>query len=311
MRPIVALAGGVGAARFLDGLARIVAPRRISVIGNVADDTEIYGLHISPDLDTVMYTLAGLAHRARGWGIAGDTLHCLGALERLGGDCWFELGDRDLATHLYRSERLRQGAALSDITRELSRALGVRASILPVTDDRLRTMVRTRRGTLEFQTWFVRRRARDTVLGVVFEGARRARPAPGVLQAIADAAAVVLCPSNPFISIGPILAVPGVRRALRQTRAPVAAISPIVGGRALKGPAARMMKSMGEGASAFHVARLYRDFVDVFVLDTLDRALAPRIEALGMRAVVTNTIMSGVPQRKALAGAVLRALEIA
>ena len=310
MRPIVALAGGVGAARFLDGLARVVPARRIIAIGNVADDTEIHGLHISPDLDTVMYTLAGVAGHAHGWGIEGDSFHCLDALERLGAECWFRLGDRDLATHLYRTRRLREGARLSAVTHELSRALGVRTRILPATDDRLRTLVRTRRGLVDFQTWFVRRRARDTALDVVFEGARRARPAPGVLEAIAGAAAIVVCPSNPYISIAPILAVAGMRRALAATRAPVAAISPIVGGRALKGPAARMMKSMAEGASALEVARMYRDFAGVFVLDTVDAALAREVEALGMRVLVTNTIMAGVPRRKALARAVLRALEI-
>jgi LPPG:FO 2-phospho-L-lactate transferase len=306
---IVALAGGVGAARFLDGLARVVAARQLFIIGNVGDDAEIHGLHISPDLDTVMYTLAGLAHRRQGWGLERETFHCLEALERLGGATWFRLGDRDLATHLYRTERLRGGAALSQVTRELTAALGVQARMAPATDARLRTMVKTPRGRLDFQTYFVRRRARDRVVGLDFMGARNARPAAGVLAAIAGARGVILCPSNPFISIGPILAVPGIREALRGTSAPVAAISPIVGGRALKGPAARMMKSMGHRAGADRVAELYRDFVDIFVLDRADGKLAPRVEALGMRAVVTNTIMAGVPQRRALARVVLAALE--
>ena len=305
---IVALAGGVGAARFLDGLARIVPPRDLFIIGNVGDDAEIHGLHIAPDLDTVMYTLAGIANRAQGWGIERETFHCLDALARLGGEAWFRLGDRDLATHLYRTDRLRGGATLSEVTRELCAAIAVQARIVPATDHRLRTIVRTARGRLEFQEYFVRRRARDRAIGFDFKGARQARPAPGVLAAVARARLIILCPSNPFISIGPILAVPGIRDALRRTRAPVAAISPIVGGRALKGPAARMMKSMGHAASAAAVAKLYRDFVDIFVLDRTDAELAPAVEALGMRAIVTNTIMSGTAQRSALARAVLRAV---
>ncbi len=304
---IVALAGGVGAARFLDGMARVVDPKRLFIIGNVGDDAEIHGLHISPDLDTVLYTLAGLAHPKQGWGIDGDTFRCLKSLERLGGETWFQLGDSDLATHLYRTDRLRGRAALSSVTAEMARALGVRAAVVPATDDRLRTIVQTRRGELAFQTYFVLRRARDFVIGLKFDGAETARPAPGVREAIRGASAVVVCPSNPFISIGPILAVRGVRAALRKTRAPVVAISPIVGGRALKGPAARMMKSMGLRPYAAGVAGLYRDFVDVFVLDRLDAREAGSVEALGMRAVVTNTVMSGMAQKRALARTVLRA----
>ncbi len=297
----------MGAARFLDGLARVAGPERLCIIGNVGDDAEIHGLHIAPDLDTVMYTLAGLAHREHGWGIEGDTFRCLEALGRLGGETWFQLGDRDLATHLYRTERLRAGATLSQVTREIAAALGVRAVIVPATDQRVRTMVRTPAGELDFQTYFVRRRAGDAVRGLRYAGARQASAAPGVLEAIAQAAAVVLCPSNPFISIGPILAVPGVRQALRRARCPVVAISPIVGGKALKGPAARMMRSLGHPVSAFGVAQLYRDFVKVFVLDQVDARKAREIEGLGMRAVVTNTIMAGMREKRALARAVLAA----
>ncbi len=303
---IVALAGGIGAARFLEGLVAVVEPERLLVIGNTGDDTEIHGLHISPDLDTVTYTLAGLQHRKRGWGLAGETFHCLEALGRLGAETWFQLGDRDLATHLYRTERLNQGARLSEITTEIGARLEVRSRIVPATDDRLRTMVETRSGRLDFQTYFVRRRARDRVLGLDFEGAGRARPAPGVLQAIRAAACVILCPSNPLISIGPILAVPGIRRAIAASRAPVAAVSPIVGGRALKGPAAGMMKSMGHGVSPLGIAALYSDFLDVLVIDRADEHYAPRIEALGIRAVVTNTIMTTLASKKRLARAVLR-----
>jgi LPPG:FO 2-phospho-L-lactate transferase len=303
---IVALAGGVGAARFLAGLVRVIAPQKLLVIGNTGDDAEIHGLEISPDLDTVVYTLAGLADPVRGWGLEGDTFRCLQALGRLGAETWFQLGDRDLATHLYRTERLRQGATLTEVTGEIAGALGVRARVVPMSDQPVRTRLETRRGSLDFQTYFVRRRARDAVLGVRLAGVEEARPAPGVLEAVAEARAVVVCPSNPILSIGPILAVPGIREALRNTRAPVAAISPIVGGRALKGPAARMMKSMGLRPSALQVAELYRDFLDVFVLDRLDESLAPRIEALGMRAVVTNTIMTGLAEKKALAKVIAR-----
>ena len=305
---IVALAGGVGAARFLAGLVRVIAPQKLLVIGNTGDDAEIHGLEISPDLDTVVYTLAGLADPVRGWGLEGDTFRCLQALGRLGAETWFQLGDRDLATHLYRTERLRQGATLTEVTGEIAGARGVRARVVPMSDQPVRTRLETRRGSLDFQTYFVRRRARDAVLGVRLAGVEEARPAPGVLEAVAEARAVVVCPSNPILSIGPILAVPGIREALRNTRAPVAAISPIVGGRALKGPAARMMRSMGLRPSALQVAELYRDFLDVFVLDRLDESLAPRIEALGMRAVVTNTIMTGLAEKKALARVVVQAL---
>jgi LPPG:FO 2-phospho-L-lactate transferase len=309
-KTIVALAGGVGAARFLDGLARVVDPGRLFIIGNTADDAEVHGLHISPDLDTVMYTLAGIAHPGRGWGIRGDTFHCLEALGRLGAETWFQLGDRDLATNLYRTEMLRAGKPLSEVTQRIAASLGVRAKIVPMTDDRVRTRVKTRSGDLEFQIYFVKRRARDAVLGVRFEGARQARAAAGVTEAIRKAAAVVVCPSNPFISVGPILAVRGIRAALRETTAPVVAISPIVGGRAIKGPAAHMMKSMGMQVSAAAVAELYQDFLDVFILDRVDQSQAPRVESLGMRAVVANTIMTGVAQKKVLAKVVLQTLRL-
>lgn len=309
IEPIVALAGGVGAARFLDGLSRVVDPARLWIVGNTADDTEMHGLHISPDLDTVAYTLAGLANPQHGWGMEGDTFHCLEALRRLGAEAWFQLGDSDIATHLYRTARLRQGATLAQVTGELTAAWGLRSTLAPMSNDRVRTLVETRRGTLDFQTYFVRRRAKDVVRGVSFEGVAQARPAPGLLRAIREAPGVIVCPSNPIISIGPILAVPGIREALRKTRARVVAVSPIVGGRALKGPAARMMKSLGLRVSALGVAELYRDFADVFVLDRVDRSLAAKVEALGMRPVVTDTIMTGMARKKALARAVMKALE--
>jgi LPPG:FO 2-phospho-L-lactate transferase len=301
---IAALAGGVGAARFLSGFP----PAELFVIGNTADDTEIHGLHISPDLDTVTYTLAGLSHPQQGWGLAGDTFHCLDALTRLGAAAWFRLGDRDLATHLYRTHRLRQGASMSRVARDIARALGARARIVPMSDDPVRTFIRTPAGELDFQTWFVHRRHRDRVLGVRFAGARRARPAPGVLYALRRARAVLICPSNPIISIGPILAVPGIRGALRATAAPVVAVSPLIAGRALKGPAARMMKSMGLRPNALGVAELYRDFLDLFVLDRADARLAPAVRALGVHPVVTDTLLDTPLRRRALARFLLRLL---
>jgi len=295
---IVALAGGVGAARFLEGLARLVPGERLFVIGNTGDDAEVHGLHVSPDLDTVTYTLAGLNHKGRGWGLKGDTFRCLEMLKRMGAETWFQLGDRDLAIHLYRTARLRQGAKLSEVTGEIAAALGVSARVVPATDASLRTLLETPAGVLEFQDWFVRRRARDRVRAVRLDGAARARPAPGVLEAIQSAAGVVVCPSNPFISSGPILAVRGLREALRRTTAPVAAVSPIVGGRAIKGPAARMMKDLGHRVTAAGVAEMYRDFVNVFVLDQADRRQAPGIGKMEMRAVATDTIMSTAARKK-------------
>ena len=288
----------------------MIQPERIFIVGNTADDAEIHGLHISPDLDTVTYTLAGLANPLHGWGIRGDSFRCLEALGRLGADTWFQLGDLDLATHLHRTERLRQGATLSEVTAEIAAALKIRSALIPMSNERVRTRICTPSGELEFQTYFVKRRARDRVTAIRFEGASEATPAPGLLDAIANAEAVILCPSNPFISIGPILAVPGIRAALQRKRENVAAISPIVGGRALKGPAAKMMKSMHQRASAAEVAKLYADFCGVFVLDEVDRKQAAQVAAQDMRPVVTDTIMRGLRERKALARVVVRELGI-
>ena len=308
---VVALAGGVGAARFLDGLTRVISPEQVFIIGNTADDAEIHGLHISPDLDTVTYTLAGLANPEHGWGLRGDSFRCLEALGRLGADTWFQLGDLDLATHLYRTQRLREGATLSEVTCEISSALKVRSRLIPMSNESVRTRICTPSGELEFQTYFVKRRARDRVTAMHFEGASEAAPTPGLLDAIANAEAIILCPSNPFISIGPILAIPGIREALRRRRERVAAVSPIVGGRAIKGPAAKMMKSMQLGSSAAEVAKLYVDFCGVFVLDGVDRKQSSQIAALDMQPVVTNTIMRGLRERKSLARVVAREMGIA
>ncbi len=302
---VAVLAGGVGAARFLAGLIRVVDPAQIAVIGNVGDDVEFYGLRICPDLDTVTYTLAGVVHPEQGWGRAGDTFRVQAELARFGLPVWFKLGDLDLATHIFRSYRLGQGATLAEVTAEIIRAFGVKIRLLPVSNDPVRTRVRTPAGWLDFQDYFVRLGAAPEVLEVRFEGAEAARPAPGVLEALEAAETVVLAPSNPIISLGPILAVPGVREALRSTRAAVAGISPIVGGRALKGPADRMLRSLGLGASAAGVARLFTDFLDVWVIDRADAHLAAEIEGLGIRPVVADTIMADPERAAELARTVL------
>jgi len=290
------LCGGLGGSRLVDSIAQAAGPERVTAIGNVGDDLELLGLHVSPDLDTVLYTLAGLLDEERGWGVRQETYGALALAERLGGEAWFTLGDRDLGLHLVRTARLRRGEPLSAVTGDLARALGVSVRVLPATDDRLRTFVTTEAGELDFQTWFVRRRHEDAVLGVRYEGAGSARPAPGVLEAIEAAAAVLVAPSNPFVSIGPILAVPGIRGALERHPL-VAAVSPLVGGEALRGPLAGMMATLGHEAGAVGVARLYADVADVFVLDAADAALAGEVAALGLRPVVRDTVMVE-PQRR-------------
>jgi LPPG:FO 2-phospho-L-lactate transferase len=304
-RPIVALAGGVGGAKLAQGLLLALPPDELTVVVNTADDFDLYGLRICPDLDTVLYTLAELANPATGWGIAGDTFHALDAIARLGRDPWFKLGDRDLATHVLRTERLRAGAPLTEVTAELATALGVAARLLPMSDDPVATKVDTPVGRLDFQDYFVGRRQTDDVLGLAFEGAEAARLPAGVDAALAEAELIVVCPSNPLVSIGPILAVPGLRAALARTAAPLVAVSPIVGGRALKGPADRMLATLGHEVSAYGVAALYAGLVDGIVIDTQDRDLAARIEELGMRTLVTETIMGDAADRRRLAEEVL------
>lgn len=306
---ITVLAGGVGAAKFLEGLAAAMPPGQITVIANTGDDAEFHGLHVSPDIDTVLYTLAGVVDRKQGWGLAGETFHCLAALERMGAESWFRLGDRDLATHLLRTRRLRQGATLTEVTEELCRAFGVRCRIIPMTDDPAGTRLRTDQGELSFQEYFVKLRQQPEVREADFSAAAAGQPAPGVLESVTRADAVILAPSNPILSIGPILAVPGIREALRNTTATVAAISPIVGGRALKGPAARNLASLGYGATAAAVAEMYRDFVKVFVLDEQDARQRETIEQKGMRAMVAQTVMRSSEDRRKLAGSLMKELE--
>lgn len=307
---ITVLAGGVGAARFLEGLHSIYPAEKITVISNVGDDLEIYGVHVSPDIDIVLYTLAGLID-PRGWGVIHDTFHFVESLERFGDETWFRLGDRDYATSVYRSRRLAEGAALSEVTDEIRRALGLRLRVIPVTDLPLRTKVSTTNGKLDFQDYFVRRRQADEVLKVTFEGAGKAKPGPGVIRAIAESEAVIIAPSNPLVSIAPILAVKGVREALRETKARVAAISPIVHGGAIKGPADRMLRSMGMESSALQVARLYQDFLDLFVLDAADAELADQVAELDIEPLVTETVMRDAAVKRHLAAATLSALGLA
>jgi LPPG:FO 2-phospho-L-lactate transferase len=265
---ITVVCGGLGGSRCVDALARAAGAENVTAIGNVGDDLEILGLHVSPDLDTVLYTLAGLLDEGRGWGVRDETYSALTLAERLGAETWFTLGDRDIGLHLVRTRWLREGVPLSEVMRRLAEALGVRTRILPVTDDPLRTKIETDEGELDFQDWFVARRHADPVRGVRYEGAEDARPAPGVLQAIAETELVVLAPSNPFVSVFPILAVPGVREALASRR--VVAISPLVGGKALRGPLAEMMVSLGHEPTAVGIARLYGDLVGDFVVDPED-----------------------------------------
>ncbi|MFI6425681.1 2-phospho-L-lactate transferase [Promicromonospora sp. NPDC050880] len=308
---VTLLAGGVGGARLAHGLdlALGAAPTgttpvddepALTVVVNVGDDTELHGLAISPDLDTVLYTLAGLNDEDRGWGLRGESYATLGALKDLGEDTWFTLGDRDLATHIVRTARLRRGEPLSAVTAHLARSTGVRPRVLPVTDDRLATLVDTPSGRLGFQEYFVGRQHADAVLGLHFDGADAARPAPGVLDALA-AELVVVAPSNPFLSIEPLLAVQGVRDALAAAPGRRVAVSPIVGGQAIKGPAAQILETLGHEVSALGVARIYAGLVDVMVIDERDATLADAVADLGLAVHVTDTIMGGPPGRERLA----------
>ncbi len=306
---IVVLTGGTGGAKFVQGLAQVVAPEEITTVVNTGDDLEWWGLHVSPDLDSITYALAGLLSSARGWGVEGDTFHCLETIGRLGAPTWFQLGDRDLALHLMRTQLLAQGKTLSQATAAITRSLALESSVLPVTDARVETRVMTPGGELSFQEYFVRERWHPEVTGVLFSGADCARPAPGVIDAIAKAEAVLLAPSNPVTSIGPILAVPGIRDALKQTAAPIAAISPIVGGAAVSGPAGQLMHSQGLPVSIEGVARAYADFLEILIVDEQDGRAMPGVESLGIRTVVTSTIMKSAADKAALAEATLRATQ--
>jgi LPPG:FO 2-phospho-L-lactate transferase len=302
---ITALAGGVGAARFLTGLVKLVNGKDLSIIVNTGDDIELFGLHISPDVDIVTYTLAGIVDEEKGWGIKGDTFHCLEALRKFNGETWFNLGDKDLATHIFRTNLLRSGLNLSDVTAHVSRLLGVEAAILPMTDDRFETRVLIEEGSVHFEEYFVKRGAKDEVFGIEFFGADKAKPAAGVLESIKEAELLIICPSNPIVSIGTILAVNGVRDAIRRTDAKKVAISPIIAGAPVKGPADKLLRGLGLEVSAYSVAKLYSDFLDTFVLDTADTTEKDKIEELGIEVKVTNTIMKSLQDKVELARTVL------
>ena len=305
---IVVLAGGVGAARFLQGLVQVVPQERITVIVNTGDDRDFYGLHVSPDIDIVMYTLAGIVDETQGWGIRNDTYNTMRQLTNYGNEGWFMLGDRDLATHIHRTNLLRQGKTLTEITDQLCNQFGLSLRILPMTDQSVSTHIQTPVGLLHFQEYMVQRKCADEVLDVVFVGASEAHPAPGILEAIKEAEAILLAPSNPIVSIGGILSIPGIHDALHEASGTVVAISPIVGGAPIKGPADKLMSGLKMEVSPAGVARCYRDFLDVMVIDEQDEQLLGSIEDLGIPAVATHTIMRDLGSKKALA---LKVLEVA
>jgi LPPG:FO 2-phospho-L-lactate transferase len=315
---IVVLAGGVGAARFLRGVVRVVDPADVTVIGNTGDDIEMYGVHVSPDLDIVIYTLGGAIDEERGWGLAGDTHHLLEEMRALGMDAWFTLGDRDYGVCLARTLAERAGEPLSSITARMAERFGAGIRLLPMTDDPVatRVLVLDEEGhevDLHFQEYWVGRRARDEVVSVRLDGSDRARPGPGVLDAIASAEAVLLAPSNPVVSIGTILTIPGIREAVRSTDAPVVGVSPIVGGAPVRGMADKLMPAAGADVTAVGAASLYRDFLDGWVIDLVDASLAPEIEALGVRVEVAQTMMHTVEDAAALAkvaGELARSLRV-
>ena len=304
---ILVFTGGTGGAKLVQGLHQIVAPEDLTVIVNTGDDLDWWGLHVSPDIDSVLYALAGLLSAERGWGVEGDTFRCLERMKQLGQASWFSLGDLDLATHLTRTAMLRAGKSLSCATAELATRLGIRARVLPMSDDPVATVLDTAKGTLKFQEYFVRERHQIEVRRVRFEGFPRARPAPGVIEKIASADAIIFAPSNPVTSIGPILAVPGIRDALQQTKSPISAVSPIVGGAAVSGPAGALMKMMGWPSTITGVARAYEDFLDLLIADRADEAEAAALRSEDLRVLCTSTIMKSLDDKRNLARFALEA----
>jgi LPPG:FO 2-phospho-L-lactate transferase len=302
---VVVLSGGVGGARFLRGLVDAIDPADVTAIVNVGDDVEVLGLSVSPDLDSVVYALADLSDEERGWGRAEETWNALATVEALGGEAWFRLGDRDLGLHLVRTQALRGGQPLSAVTAQITAALELDATILPAADDQLRTWLDTPNGSFDFQHWFVARRHRDPVNRVRFEGASEARPAPGVLEALHEAELILIAPSNPYVSIGPILAVSRIRSALERRRVPCIAVSPLIGGKAVKGPAAEMLARLEGGTSPAHVARCYAGLIDALVIDEIDAD-----EEAGVRTIVTKTLMHDAASRRALAETVVDAVAL-
>jgi len=307
---IAALAGGVGAAKLLQGIVQIYPQEELTVIVNTADDIELHGLIISPDIDILAYTLAGIVDESKGWGIRDDTFNCLQRLKDYGRDTWFALGDRDLATHIRRTELLRRGRTLAETTREIASHLGIRVNLLPMTEEKVTTMIDTAEGTIHFQEFLVKMRAEPEIRGISFRGIEEARPSLGVLESIDRYEGVIICPSNPIVSIGPILSVRDVRKTLAARKSKVVAISPIVGGLPIKGPADKMMHALGVEVSALGVAQLYSDVAGHIVIDEVDENLKGQIESLGMKAKVTNTIMKTMKDKIELSKIVLSVLGI-
>lgn len=304
---ITALGGGVGAAKFLKGLSQILKREPLTVIVNTGDDIQLSGLKISPDVDTIIYWLSGVVDRGKGWGISGDSLHYLGALRRFGVKTWFNIGDRDLATHIYRTHLRNSGISPSEIASRIAKAFGINdIKILPMTDDDVETWIITDEGEMHFQEYLIKKRMNPSVKEISIRGIERAKPAPGVIQAIEEASGVIICPSNPIISIGPILEVQGIREALQRTRTKVVAISPLVGGAPLKGPADRLMRGLGLEVSSTQVAKLYGDFLDEIVIDERDAFEVDSIRSIGIEPVVADTIMSNDEKARSLGETVLR-----
>jgi LPPG:FO 2-phospho-L-lactate transferase len=303
----VALAGGIGAAKLLRGLIKVVPGDCLTIIGNTGDDFEVYGLHISPDLDIVMYTLAGIVDDSKGWGIAGDTFDCLNMLGKLGFETWFKIGDMDLAVHILRTNYLKKGLTLTETTRILCEKLNMPVKLVPMTDDSVRTRINSSDLQLGFQEYFVKRQQKDEVTEVIYQGAETAIPSPGVVEAINNADRIVICPSNPMLSIAPILSIPTVKDCLRNASAYIIGVSPLVGGKTIKGPADKIMASLGLEVSAYGVAHFYSDILDHFIIDEVDKEEKSHIEALGIRCTVTNTIMKNNEGFLRLAKAVMKA----
>jgi LPPG:FO 2-phospho-L-lactate transferase len=298
---ITALAGGVGAAKFLQGLVKVYPEKETTIIVNTGDDIELYGLHISPDIDIVTYTLAGIVDEEKGWGIKNDTFHWLEMIQKYGYETWFKIGDKDLATNFYRTLLLKEGYSLTEITSKICHRLGLGIKILPMTDDRFQTKIVTAKGVMHFQEYMVKRGSQDKVTDVVFDGVEKAKSARGVIDAILEAKLIIICPSNPIVSIGPILSVKNVRKALKETRAKVVAISPIICGAPLKGPADKLMRGLGLEVSAYSVAKLYQDIIDIFIIDNMDQDEEEKIAKLGLKVVVTNTVMKTLQDKVKLA----------
>ena len=306
---LVVLTGGTGGAKLIEGLSHEVDAAELTIICNTADDFVLHGLNISPDLDTITYTLAGMSDGAQGWGIRDDTFTALAQLEKLGGEAWFKLGDKDIATHLMRTQLLRKGLRLSDVTDKIRSHLGIKASILPMSDDPIETRVETAEGVISFQEYFVKQRWQPEVKRVFCDGVEKSRPAPGVIEAIGSAAGIIICPSNPVTSIGPILAVPGVRQALKQVTASVVGVSPMIGESAISGPAHRLMAAQCLAPSALGAASSYADFLDEFVIDHADEKQRGKLEALKIKVVATSILMKSLADKRRLAREVLALVE--